>query len=279
MQNKGVFYLLVVCSLSTASCAWVTTKTEGEALREEVRQVEARVEKIDSYLQEEKAHLTEMIERARSHVEQLEETLTRATRVLARNSADFGADMETIKDKLREVDGALAEIRYEVEESQKKVDAANLKVDNFARAAGLDVPVDSSQVPETAEEHIKVIKDAYAADRYGEVRSLCELFLARHPKDQSAELAQYYIAKTYLAQKRWAKALGALKKFTDSYPKSKMTPEVLYEMSRAFFSLGDCTDARILTEALTTRHAKSPFAAKAKKLNEQMKKNKALCTS
>ncbi|MCP4675386.1 MAG: tetratricopeptide repeat protein [Deltaproteobacteria bacterium] len=276
-------FLLVVffiaCSLIASSCFWVTTKEEGHVLRQDIQHVEDRITKMENELEQDRQHLTEMIERARTDVEKLEETLTRATRVLARNSADFGAEMETLKDKMRAVDGSLAEIRHDLEESAKKVAAADKKVNEFALAAGIDMPVDESKVPSKPDALIEMIKDSLAAGRYGEVRSLANHFLKRHPKHKGADDAQLYIARSYLRQKRWAKALGALRRFADKYPKSELTPEVLYEMASAFFALGDCTDARILIDAVTGRYKKSPFAEKARNLSEHIKKNKSRCTS
>jgi len=270
--------LLLAIAVAASGCLWVT-KDEGEALKGEVRHLADRVDMLDSQLEEEQQRLTEMIDRAREDVVQLEDTLTRATRVLARNSADFGAEMESAKDRLREVDGALAEIRHSLEEIGGKLDESEKRVDEFALAAGLDLPVDESGVPSKPGEHLEMIEDSLAAGRYGEVRSLAKLFLERHPDHAGADDAQMLLARSYLEQNRWAKALGELRRFTDKYPKSDLTPEVLYEMARAFFSLGDCTDARILIEAIGKRHAKSPFAVKAKELGELMKAQKGRCTS
>jgi TolA-binding protein len=268
-----------VAALACPGCFLWTTKGQGDALRSDVETLEQRVEKLDGELDEDRERLTEMIDRARADMEELEATLTRATRVLARNSADFGAEMETAKDKLRVIDGALAEMRYEVEQIGRRVDESGRKINEFALAAGLDLPVDESKIPAKAKDHYAAIADSFAAGRYGEVRSLARVFLQRYPKDSNADDVQLLVARSYLSQKRWAKALGALRRFTDLFPKSELTPEVLYEMASAFFELGDCTDARILVEAIVQRHKKSPFAEKAKKLGERMIRNKARCTS
>jgi TolA-binding protein len=261
------------------SCFLWTTRDEGDALREKTAKLERRIDKLDSELARERRELTEMIERAGEDVEKLESMISRATRVLARNSADFGAEMESAKDKMRELDGALAEMRHEVEQLGSRLEESNRRVREFALAAGLDVPVDESKVPDDEKKHFQRIEDSAAADRYGETRSLAKVFLKRYPKSDRADDVQLRIAKSYIDQERWAKALGALRRFTDRYPKSELTPEVLYEMAGAFYALGDCTDARILVDAITSRHPRSPFADRARKLLEKMQRNKSLCTS
>ncbi len=276
---RRIFILLSVTVFASQLIGCFYPKSEGEALKNEVSHLKDRIVQMENEQAEKQAHLSQMIDRARKEVDKLELTLTKATRILSRNSADFGADMDMVKERLRELDGTLAEMRHDVEESRKQVELANEKVKQFALAAGLDVPVAESSVPQDAASHFMKIVEAFKGGRYGEVRSLASLFEQRHPKDARAEEAQLYAARSYLAQKRWAKALGVLRGFTEKYPKSKFTAEALYEMARAFFALGDCTDARILVEALTVQHKKSDYAKKAKQLSDTIKKNKSRCKS
>ncbi|MDD5309128.1 MAG: tetratricopeptide repeat protein [Deltaproteobacteria bacterium] len=271
--------LALAPSLLCASCFLWTTKDDGTALRRDVDQLREREARMETEAKADRAKLTEMIDRARADLVSMEDTLTKATRVLARNSADFGAEMETIKDRQNEIDGALAEMRHGIEELGKTLVETQSKVNDFALAAGLDLPVDAAKVPAKPEDHLAAIKDALANGRYGEVRSLAKIFLDRYPTSTDADDVQLLTAKSYLEQKRWAKALGVLRQFTEKYPKSELAPEVLFEMTRAFFELGDCTDARVLVEALGARHAKSPFAARAKELETSMLKEKSRCTS
>lgn len=276
---KLSFGLLVGMLCLSSGCFWFTSKNEGEELSREVQHLKDRIGQIENEQQEKLSNLTGMIDRARGEVDKLEETLTKATRVLARNSADFGADMESIKERLRKIDGTLAEVRYDMDQTVKQIEATNKKVIDVASAAGLDIPVDEATVPTDANAHFKLISDSFSAGRHGEVRSLAALFLKRHPGHNSADEAQLYIARSYMAQKRWSKALGPLRAFTDKYPKSARVPEALYNMAECFFNMGDCTDARILVEALTTRHKGSEYAKKARALGDTMRKNKSKCTS
>ncbi len=281
MSQSKLAYLAVTAVLMglLPGCFWFTSKRDGDTLRKDMDAMHKRIETLETEQEEKAAHLSEMITRARAEVDKLEETLTKATRILSRNSADFGADMENMKEHMRNVDGILAEMQHDVEESSKSVAEVSAKVREFALAAGIDLPVDGATVPHEADKHLDMIRQAYAAGKYSEARALATLFLERHPSDKSADVAQLHIARCYVEQKRWAKALGALRTFTDKYPDSPNTPEVLYEMAHSFFSMGDCTDARLLIEALTTRHKKSPFAQKAVQLRETINKNKSRCTS
>lgn len=280
MKTYRIYMLLLSGMLSLSSgCFWFTSQNEGEELNREVRYLKDRLTRVESEQQEKLANLTGMIDRARGEVDKLEDTLTKATRILARNSADFGADMETLKERLRQIDGTLAEVRHEMDQTTQKIEATNKKVLDVASAAGLDIPVDEAAVPADPDAHFKLIADAYNTGRHGEARSFAELFLKRYPSHKTADEAQLYIARSYMAQKRWSKALGPLRTFTEKFPNSPRAPEGLYAMAECFFNMGDCTDARILVEAVITRHKNSEFAAKARELGETMRKNKAKCTS
>lgn len=276
LARSSVFAFL---ALALAQSGCIALRSQTDRIEQKTQDLETRVAKLENEIEEEQKRLTTMIDRAHEDVEKLEETLTKATRVLARNSADFGAEMETVKNKLRAIDGALAEIRYDVKEFGKQAEQAAKRVNDVALAAGLDVAIDESEVPEGAGAHFQSIKTAFAAGKFSEVRALGTVYLERYPKNADADDVHLYVAKSYLEQKRWAKALGSLRRFTDVYPTSEHAPEVLYDMAWCFFNLGDCTDARILVEAVQARHRKSPFATKAKELADQMKKNKSRCTS
>ncbi|MDJ0765903.1 MAG: tetratricopeptide repeat protein [Myxococcota bacterium] len=278
-RQPFVAMLLLGVAFFATSCFFFTSKKEGRALRADVDHLNDRMAQMESELDEERQHLTDMIDRARTDVEKLEETLNRATRILARNNADFGADMEKVKDRLREIDGSFAEIQYDITSTGKALEAAQKRIDGYARAAGVDLPVETSQIPDSPTDHLKAIRDAYSAQRYGEARSLSKVFLGRHSDHRDADDVQLIIAKSYIDQRRWAKALGVLRQFTDKFPKSDLTPEVLYHMARSFFALGDCTDARIIVDAIKSRYRRNPFAKKAQALGNEMRKNKSLCTS
>ncbi len=271
------FFVLLTGALAQSGC--IALRSQTDRIEQKTKDLEVRVAKLENEIEEEQQRLTTMIDRAHTDVEKLEETLTKATRVLARNSADFGAEMETIKNKLRTVDGALAEIRYDVKEFGKQAEQAAKRVSEVAMAAGLDIAIDESEVPGDERSHFESIKASFAAGRFSEVRALGTVYLERYSQSENADDVHLYVAKSYLEQKRWAKALGTLRRFTDVFPRSEHTPEVLYEMARSFYNLGDCTDARILIEAVQTRHRKSSFATKAKALADDIKKNKSRCTS
>ena len=269
----------IASSLFLNGCFLFTSRDDGEQLKQEVQHLQDRLSKLEEESGASRTELENMISRAQAQVESLDETLSKATRVLARNSADFGAEMESLKNDISESRGAVAEITHELENVKSSVEKTDKKVVEFALAAGLDMPVDESQVPAQAADHFRMIKTSFSNERYGEVRSLAKVYQDRYPKAGNLDELQLIIGQSYSAQKRYAKALGALRRFADLYPKSEFMPEALYEMADSFFNLGDCTDARILVDTLMKRYKTSPFTSKAKKLKSTMDASKSRCTS
>ena len=279
LRAVAVPVALAVVSFLLNGCFFFTSRDDGEQLKQEVQHLQDRLSKLETEAGANRTELEEMIARAQEQVESLDETLSKATRVLARNSADFGAEMEVLRNDINESKGAVAEITHELGQMQQSIDDTNKKVNEFALAAGLDIPIDESKVPAQATEHFKMIKDSMSRERYGEARSLATVYQERYPRASNLDELQLIIGQSYVAQKRYAKALGALRRLADNYPQSSYMPEALYEMANSFFMLGDCTDARILVDTITKRYKTSPFADKAKLLKETMDKSRARCTS
>lgn len=248
-------------------------------MKQDVDHLADRLDKLEHDADKGRKELASMIERAQKQVRDMEDTLSKATRVLARNSADFGAEMEEVKNELASSRGAGAEIQNELELLKADLEKSNKKIIDVALAAGLDLPVDEDSVPKTESEHFDKIKSSFSKERYGESRSLAILYQDRYPKGKDLDEVQLIVGKSYILQKKYSKALGALRRFVDLFPKSKHNAEALYEMGNAFFMLGDCTDANVLADTVISRYASSPFAEKSKKLKEEMVERQARCTS
>ena len=222
-MKKFPFIFLLLSSCFFYGCFLWTTRNDGEIIKQKIQHLDDRMEQLNKENEEAMERLQEMIDTARDELLILEETLSKATRVLARNSADFGADMETLRDEMRMNQGSQAELSHELNRVLQQVAEIRRQLREFALAAGLDLPVDEDKVSKQPAQHFDMMKKSFAEGRYGEVRSLGNLFLSRHPRHKLADDAQLLIAKSYIAQKRWAKALGSLRRFTDRYPKSRLT--------------------------------------------------------
>lgn len=201
--------------------------------------------------------------------QELEEALAEASRVLRRNSADQGLQIEQIQARLAAMEGQIAELRHESSGTTKEQAERSLelqrRLSEVARAAGMDVPLDSAEVPENKKAHWDALSKAYRINKYSYTRSLARAYVKRYPKDDHADDAQYMIGSAYLKQGQAAAALGEFQKVISTYRKGDALDRTLFDMSLAFLEVRSCNDAGTALKALLKNHKSSKLAPQAKK--------------
>lgn len=208
---------------------------------------------------------------------ELEDALEEASRVLRRNSADQGLQIEQLQQGLAVIEGQIAELRMESSGSSQAQAQRTLelqqRLNDVARAAGMDVPIDSEEIPKNKGEHWDALTKAYRINKYSYTRALGRAYVERYPKDENADNAQYMIGSSYLKQDQAAAALGEFQKVLSSYRKGDAIDETLYDMAQAFLEVRSCNDAGTALKALLNDHKSSKLAPEAKK---ELRKVRAL---
>jgi TolA-binding protein len=198
---------------------------------------------------------------------ELEEALAEASRVLRRNSADQGLQIEKIDQRLAVMEGQIAELRNEAigatqAQAQRSIELQQ-RLSDVARAAGMDVPLDPGEIPESKTAHWDALTKAYRVNQYSYSRALARAYIERYPKDDHADDAQYMIGSAYLRQGQPAAALGEFQKVLSNYRKGDALDETLFDMSQAFLKVKSCNDAATALKALLKNHKKSPMYEQA----------------
>lgn len=200
---------------------------------------------------------------------ELEEALAEASRVLRRNSADQGLLIEEIQQRLAVMEGQIAEMRMEsagaAEAQAQRSLELQQRLSEVARAAGMDVPLESSEVPEKKSEHWEALEKAYRINKHSYARALARAYVARYPKDARADNAQYMVGSSYLRQDQAAAALGEFQKVLSSYRDGDAIDEALFDMSQAFLKVRACNDAGTALRALLRNHKTSPLYRQAQR--------------
>ena len=200
---------------------------------------------------------------------ELEEALAEASRVLRRNSADQGLQIEQIQERLAMMEGQIAELRQEsMGASRAEVERTielQRRLSEVARAAGMDVPLDSNEIPESKSAHWEALTKAYRINKHSYTRALARAYVERYPKDKHADNAQHMIGSSYLKQDQAAAALGEFQKVLSTYRRGDAIDETLYDMAQAFLQVRSCNDAGTALKALLKNHKDSPLAPQAKK--------------
>lgn len=201
--------------------------------------------------------------------QELEEALAEASRILRRNSADQGLQIEEIIDRLAVMEGEIAELRMESSGVSQKQLAKSVELQRqlseVARAAGMDVPLESSQIPDDKKKHYEAAIKAYRIKEDSYARALLRSYVDRYPNDGKADDAQYMVGASYLRQGQPASALGEFRKMISTYRKGDAIDRTLYDMAQAFLQVRSCNDAETALKALLKNHRKSPLFGKAKK--------------
>jgi TolA-binding protein len=200
---------------------------------------------------------------------ELEEALEEASRILRRNSADQGLQIEEIIDRLADMEGEIAELRMKSsglsQEQIAKNEELQRQLAEVARAAGMDVPIESSEIPDGKREHYDAALKAYRINDHSYARALLRAYIERYPKDSKADDAQYMVGSSYLQQRQPAAALGEFRKVISTYRDGDAIDDTLYDMARAFLQVKSCNDAEAALKALLRNHKRSPLVPKAKK--------------
>jgi TolA-binding protein len=200
---------------------------------------------------------------------ELEEALAEASRVLRRNSADQGLQIEQIQGRLALMEGSIAELRNESSGASQAQAERSLelqrRLSEVARAAGMDVALDTEEIPKSKSAHWEALTKSYRINKHSYTRALARAYVQRYPKDDHADNAQYMIGSSYLKQGQAAAALGEFQKVLSTYRKGDAIDETLYDMAQAFLEVRSCDDAETALKALLRNHKSSPLYAKGKK--------------
>jgi tol-pal system protein YbgF len=272
MIGRGVL-LTVAAALATTStgCFWFTTKHEGTELRRDVNQLDDRVAKTEDTLA--------------AKVTRLEEVLKQATQLLTRNSADLGAEVQSLREENASLTGLVMEAKRTVGEMRSELTTMREMYEQ--RIAELEAKVAEGGTGGGAsnlgpDETFAEAKRQFDAGKYGDARNGFRRLITQHPAHASADDAQYYWGESYYREKDYEKAIAAFQQVFDRFAKSPLADDALFKAGESAEKLKWCTDARAYFGVLRQKYPKSEWGKKAADRDAQIKKNaknKAKCQS
>lgn len=251
----------------TSGCFWATTKGEGQALRKDVTALQERINTKERALDEQ--------------VAQLKTVLDDATRLLKRNSADLGADLEAVRADVRNAAGlttAINDLKLAVDSYRKQNDA---RLDALeARLAQIESGKPSSS--SSPEDLWKLGSTAFEASRYNDAIEIFRRLTQSFPTHDRADDALYFRGQSHTNLKEWDKAIGVYQMLVDKYPDGALADDGLYFAALAARQLKQCTEARTYLGIIKSKYAKSNVAKQATTLDAELKKDakvKAKCAT
>ena len=265
-RTKPTFAIFVIAiALIQSGCFWFTSKHEGQKLRKDVDRLDQEVQSSVS-----------------AKVAKLEAVLEEATKLLRRNSANLGSEVNGLVQENAKLTGLVMEAKRTAAAVKSAVTEQNERLGDLEqRLAALEGKV--TKTPKKTPEAIFVEgKSLFDAKQWVSARDRFKQIVIRHSTSSIAPEAQYYRAETHFREKDYRSALGEFQKTFDKYPKSRRADEALFRAGESAEKLKWCTDARAYYAVLVKRYPRSSLVKRAKKNMATLKRNarkKRFCTN
>lgn len=220
-----------------------------------------------------------------TQVNQLKAVLDEATKLLKRNSADLGADVDALRADIRQANGLVTAINNGINELKTAFEKyradTNTRLDSLEqRLAQLESGKPSAN--SGPDDLWKLGTTAFEAARYNDALDIYKRLVLTFPTHARADDAQYFRAQAYTNMKDWDNAIAQYQQLVQKYPSSDLADDGMYFAALAAQSLKNCTEARTYLGIITSKYPKSNVIRQAKDLDARIKKdvrNKSKCTS
>jgi tol-pal system protein YbgF len=234
---------LLLLIAAAPGCFWATTKSEGETMRTQIKDLDGRVAKEEQSID--------------TRVKTLDESIEKATKLLARNSADLGAQVDKFSEEIANATGQLDIMKRTVEAlraqneqlmqqhaaDEAAIAALTARVDTIEKKPTTP-PLDKGQLYDQAMQKLQ-------ATQWAEARRLFRQYVQQWPQDDKADDAQYHVGETFYKEKDYDHAIAEFQKVIDVWPKGDMADDAYLGAANAAIDEQECRVAKVyLTELL-----------------------------
>ncbi|HSK00836.1 MAG TPA: tol-pal system protein YbgF [Kofleriaceae bacterium] len=108
------------------------------------------------------------------------------------------------------------------------------------------------------------------AGSHAEGAAALRAFLAKHPRHDFADNAQYWLGEAFYAQKDYANALTEFRSVIDTYPRGNKVPDALLKVGYCYLALGQTERSRAVLEQVVNLYPKTEPAATAARRLESL---------
>jgi tol-pal system protein YbgF len=238
----------------TTACTPVWT---GNQMQEDIEDLKNRQAELDENLAAEKQELTEMVTQARKDVQELDGVLKEATALLQRNSADFGVEMERLRQEVEMLRGKVEELDFRFQKVEQDLKLFKEDVDlRFADGGGAGLPEKPAELYAFAE-------DAFQQKNYSKARRAAQAFIKQHPKDARADDAVFLLGESFFADNHHVSSVYEYQKILKNYPKSDRRDDATFRIGEAFMALGKCKEAKVFFESVVKDYPESKWRSKS----------------
>lgn len=278
MKHHSTLSLALVATLAigASGCFWVTTKAEGKKIKTSVKNLEVRMTNYEGKLE--------------SKLKRLQIVLDKATKVLTRNSANLGADVDAMRSEMRKMRGLLSAAKKFADDARadvmrlnkafgkklegvvSRMDAIDLRLQVLEKAA--------ANPPKKAGDYYREGRAAFDKRKWAEAETAFKNVAVRFPHHPRADDAQYYRGESLYRAKKYEDAIPQFQRVYDKYPNSKWADNSLYRAAEAAEKRKQCRVSRVYLAVLLKKYKKSNLRRKAILKNRKLKRrlrNKRYC--
>lgn len=257
----------ILAAVALSGCFWVTTKSEGDTLKKDVKSINDRLSTKEKNLDEK--------------IAELQKVLDDSSKLLKRNSADLGADVDQLRADVRTANGLVTAVNNGVNELKVAMARSDARIDALeARLAQLESGKPSAN--SSPEDLWKLGSTAFEAQRFNDAIEIFKRLVSSFPTHDRADDAQYFRGQSYTNLKDWDKAIASYQVLADKYADSSLADDGLYFAALAAQQLKNCTEARAYLGLIKQKYPKSNVIKQSTDLDAAIKKdakNKAKCSS
>ena len=229
-------------------------------LKQEIDDIEKRLDTGHSLTQEEYAEIKYDIQAIKEELQRLEGLIEEVNHNFQNYSQK---DQERVEKKLERLDQAISKNYEKVIRLEKYM--------GFEPSAAGEIEnkvVSSEQPSKTSEKELYDLAKKLFDDGDKEAaRIQFENFINKYPDSDNADNARFWIADSYYSEKWFEKAILEYQKVLEEYPVSNKLAAARLKQGYAFAELGEKANARLILKELVKKH---PGSNEAKYAQEKL---------
>jgi TolA-binding protein len=250
---------LTLCCV--AGCFWVTTKHDADALRRDIQSLNDRTSTKARVLDEQ--------------IDQLKSVVDAATKVLKRNNADIGADVDELRADVQNLNGVATSVSNTLNGLKAEITAYQRA--NTNRIDALEQRIAQLETgkpgPNSSPDELwRFGSDAFSARRYTDTIEILGRLTSKFPTYPRAADALYFEGQAYSDLQDWDHAIGMYETLLRTFPTSPLTDDGLYLAAEAAENLKNCTDARAYLGLIKKNYPTSNVLSEAMHLDTTLRR-------
>lgn len=195
--------------------------------------------------------------------------------------AEHTADLNTIRQELREVSGKVEELQYvamgRTKELERTLNRLGSRVPPPPGVPEKLLNSDEEQIASltgpAADTYKRGLNQLRAGDFEGG-RETFSRFVQDNPGTAFTDNALFWLGICYGKLGQYDRAVVAFSDVFQSYPAENMVPASLYHLSETFVKMGSIQDAKLTLQKLIDEHPKSSFNRKARNRLRELKRRR-----